>query len=216
MPRYYPLCLDLEHLPCLVVGGGKVGLRKVRTLLEHDARVTVVGPQPHPELVELAGAGRIALHDRPYATSDLDGIRLVFVATDDEAINRRVAAAARERGILTNVVDRPALCDFIVPSIVRRGSLLVAVSTQGQCPAYSKHLRRALEKQFDESCGAFVEWLGEVRRELIARVGDPAVSGRLLTRLLDEDVFAVFRERGPEAGRSHARALLDAWLQNSP
>lgn len=215
MPQYYPICLDLEGLPCLVVGGGKVGLRKVRTLLEHDARILVVGPGPRPELEQLGREGRIELHARPYQTDDLDGIRLVFVATDDEEINRRVAGEARARGILANVVDRPALCDFIVPSIVRRGRLLLAISTQGACPAYAKHLRRTLEKQFDAAHGEFVEMLNELRRDIISRVSDSEVSGRLLARLLDEDLLAVLRERGEAAAKSHAMSLVERWLHDS-
>ena len=212
MARYYPLCLEIAKLPCLVVGGGAVGLRKVRTLLDHGARVTVVAPQALPALERLAERDRITLRRRAYRTSDLRGVRLVFVATNDEPLNRRIATEARRRGLLTNVVDNPELCDFIVPSVVRRGRLLLAVSTEGACPAYSKRLCRALERQFDSAYAGYVELLSRLRQLIRKRVGDPRVSVRLLERLLDEDLLSMLRKEGRRAAESRAKALLDGWL----
>jgi len=215
MARYYPLCLEVAKLPCLVVGGGAVALRKVRTLLDHGARLTVVAPQATAALDRLAERGRIALRRRAYRTSDLRGVRLVFVATNDEALNRRVAAEARRRGLLTNVVDDPQMCDFIVPSILRRGRLLLAVSTEGACPAYAKRLRRALERQFDAAYAGYVELLARLRRRILKHVSDPRAGVRLLERLLDEDLLAVIRREGRRAAESRAKALLDSWLAAS-
>jgi precorrin-2 dehydrogenase/sirohydrochlorin ferrochelatase len=208
MPRYYPICLDMTRLPCLVVGGGSVGLRKVQVLLEVGARVRVVAPEAAPELRALADEGRIELAQRPYAESDLEGIRLAFVATNDNELNRRITDEARERGILINVVDVPELCDFIVPAIVRRGSLLVAVSTEGACPAYAKRLRRRLELEFDAAYGEYVDLLRRMRQEILARTEHSSQAARLLERLLDSDLFEVLRHEGRSAAEARARDLL--------
>mgnify|MGYP001130691263 CR=1 FL=1 len=213
MPKYYPICLDIARLPCLVVGGGAVGLRKVRTLLAHGARATVVAPLATRALERLARQGRICLRRRGYRTSDLKGVRLAFVATDDAALNRRVASDARQHGLFVNVVDDPELCDFIVPSIVRRSQLLLAVSTGGSCPAYSKRLRQQLEKQFDPAYGHYVQLLGGMRRLIQQRVKDQARAVKLLEQLLGVDLLNVIRKKGRAAAEARARALVERWLQ---
>jgi precorrin-2 dehydrogenase/sirohydrochlorin ferrochelatase len=139
-------------------------------------------------------------------------MRLVFVATNDEKLNGRIACEARRRGLLINVVDDPALCDFIVPSIVRRGKLLLAISTQGACPAYAKRLRAALERQFDQAYGDYVALLARLRRKVHTLTNDPRTCVRLLERLLDEDLLSVIRHKGRRAAEAHAHALLAAWL----
>ncbi|MCX8037331.1 MAG: bifunctional precorrin-2 dehydrogenase/sirohydrochlorin ferrochelatase [Candidatus Sumerlaeia bacterium] len=212
MPQYYPLFLDLTGLPVLVVGGGAVGLRKVRTLLQHKARVTVVAVAASAALRQMAARGRIVLHERPYRASDLHGRRLVFVATNDRALNRRIRADAQRRGILTNVVDDPELCDFIVPSIVRRGSLVVAVSTEGACPAYAKRLRRELENQFDPAYGQYVALLGSARRAILQQATDPQKSVRVLNWLLDAGLLDWIRRKGLKSARKRMTALLKEWL----
>jgi len=200
-------------MPCLVVGGGAVGLRKVKTLLAHHAKMTVVALEASAALKCLARKGRITLRERPYRTSDLRGMRLVFVATNDEKLNRQIAREARQRGLLVNVVDDPASCDFIVPSIVRRGRLLLAISTEGACPAYSKRLRRALEKQFDRAYGEYVELLARLRRRILSLASDPRQGVRLLERLLDEDLLTLVRQGNRRAAESHARTLLASWMR---
>lgn len=213
MPRYYPICVDLSDLPCLVVGGGEVGLRKVRTLLDHGARVTVVAQRPNEGVREFAEQERIVFHERRYQKSDIDGMRLVFVATNDAAANRQITTDAREAGILINVADVPEHCDFIVPSIVRRGSLMLAISTEGACPAYSKRLRKQLEGQFDDAFGEYVELLGRLRRQIIDRLGDPKKSAVYVRRFLDQGLLEIIRDSGLEAAESKAGRLLDSWLQ---
>lgn len=138
---HYPIFLDLRDLPVLVVGAGRVALRKARGLLEAGARVTVVAPAWAPEFDALP-VRRLA---RRFRTTDLAGAALVFAATDDRATNRRVGAAAARRGIFANIADAAAECDFVVPARLQRGNVQVAVSTGGQNPRLSAALRRKLE-----------------------------------------------------------------------
>jgi len=138
---FYPLFLELAGREVLVVGAGKVGLRKIRGLLEAGARVTVVAPRAEAELVRLGVCWRC----RGFRKTDLDGKALAFTATDDRRVNRRIGIEARRRGIPVNVADAPGECDFIVPARVRSGNLQVAISTGGRNPRLAAELRKKLE-----------------------------------------------------------------------
>jgi precorrin-2 dehydrogenase/sirohydrochlorin ferrochelatase len=135
--RFYMACLDLEGRSCLVVGGGTIALEKVRGLLECGARVTVVAPQIVDELRTL----EVELVRRGYRTSDLDGRVLVVAATSTASLNRRVYRDAEERSLLCNVVDVPELCNFILPAVLRRDPITIAVSTGGASPALAQRIR---------------------------------------------------------------------------
>ena len=166
---YYPIFLELKGLPCLVVGGGQVAARKVEGLLAAGARVTVVSPSLDPDLAKLKSERRLVHVDRHYQHVDFKGYALVIAATDDATTNEHVAADARQSGILVNVVDKPALCDFIVPSVVRRGDVVLAISTGGLSPALARWLRQEMESYLSEDFERLVQLLAEVRAELRER-----------------------------------------------
>ena len=163
MPAYFPLFLDVAGHRCLVVGGGPIGERKARSLLECGARVVIVSPALTPPLVSLVEAGRVEHRARPFQREDVVGCRLVIAATGRPAVDRRVAEAARRRRVLVNAVDRPAWCDVILPSVLRRGELQIAVSTGGRSPALARDIRRRLEPLFGEELAALVERAGRER-----------------------------------------------------
>ena len=168
MSRYYPVALDLRNRPCLVVGGGSVAEAKVEGLLDAGARVTVVSPTLSERLASWAIAGRITHRQREYDTSDLDGQQLVFSATDSRDVTQTVAADARLRGLWMNAADYPTYCDFLLPSVLQRGRLQVAVSTGGASPALAARVRRDLEAYFTPEYEDLVELAAEVRREVRA------------------------------------------------
>jgi precorrin-2 dehydrogenase/sirohydrochlorin ferrochelatase len=148
---FYIACLRLSGRRCVVVGGGDVGLEKVEGLLVCDADVTLVAPEAHPELVQLALEGSIRWEQREYAGSaDLDGALIAIAATDDTDLNIRVFEDAEARAMLVNVVDVPPLCNFILPAIVRTGPLAVAISTAGASPALAKRMKREIGELFGE------------------------------------------------------------------
>src|SRR5262245_8528543 len=146
MPEPYPLFLNLDGRLCVVVGGGGVALGKVRGLLAAGARVRVVAPEAAPELRALADEGAIELIGRAYREGDLAGGTLAVVATDDPRVSARAADEARSAGVLVNVADAPALCDWIAPSVARRGGATVAVSTGGRSPSFARRLRERIER----------------------------------------------------------------------
>src|SRR3972149_70484 len=133
--RYYPVFLDIAGKPVVVIGGGEVAARKVEGLLDAGAQVTVVSPELHPDLRVLVDAGRGRHIQREYRPGDIKGQKPAFVATDDRSANAAVAREGKERGVWVNAVDDPPNCDFVMPGVVRRGDLVVAVSPSGGSPA---------------------------------------------------------------------------------
>lgn len=164
----YPVCLRLAGKRVLVVGGGAVALGRVRGLCAAGASVHVVAPRLHPELLRAAAAGELTLEQRPVEPTDLEGAMLVVCAVDDPAVSARVSAAARSRGVWCTAVDRPALCDFTMPSVGRRGPITIAVSTAGKAPALAAVLRRRFEAQVRAEELAIAEGVAVLRRVLPA------------------------------------------------
>ena len=161
--RFYIACLRLTGRRCVVVGGGEVGLEKVEGLLACDADVTLVAPEAHPELVQLALEGSIRWQQRPYSSADLEGALIVIAATGDTDVNIRVFEDAERRAMLVNVVDVPPLCNFILPAIVRTGPLAIAISTAGASPALAKRMKREIGERFGEPYANLALLLNEAR-----------------------------------------------------
>jgi precorrin-2 dehydrogenase/sirohydrochlorin ferrochelatase len=173
MSAYYPVFLDLRDGPVLVVGGGPVAEGKVEGLLAAGATVTVVSPTVTPRLAGWVAAGRIEHLARAYQPGDLAGRRLALVATGDPAVSGAVAAEGRERGIWVNAADEPARCDFILPAVIRRGRLVVAVSTGGASPAAARAIREELEGYLTEDHAMLVELAADAREDLRRRAASP-------------------------------------------
>ncbi|MCL6548240.1 MAG: bifunctional precorrin-2 dehydrogenase/sirohydrochlorin ferrochelatase [Alicyclobacillus sp.] len=160
----YPAALDVRGRLCVVIGGGRVAERKVKGLLESGARVRVVSPELTPALADCAVRGQLEWVARAYQPGDVEGAWLVFAATDDPAVNRQVQADAERAERWVNVADNLALCSFQVPARVRRGPLLVAISTSGTDPAGARRLRQLLEEHLDTGSGSFAEEARRVAR----------------------------------------------------
>jgi precorrin-2 dehydrogenase / sirohydrochlorin ferrochelatase len=173
VPDYFAAFLDLRGRRCLVVGGGEIGERKARTLLQSGAQVTVVSPAVTRGLAALATVGRIVERRRPFRRSDLRGCALAVAATGDPAVDDAVAALARRARVLVNVVDRPERCDFILPSVLQRGELQIAVSTGGRSPALAREIRRRLETLFGPGYAELVARTGQARRAARAAARTP-------------------------------------------
>jgi len=184
----YPVNLKLEGEKALVVGGGRVAFDKARGLLKAGARVTAVSPEFAPAFRRLARVGRIR---RAYRRGDLRGAAIVIAATNDAAVNSRVSRECRARRIPVNVVDQPRLCTFFAVSAVRRGPLLIAISTEGLAPGLAKSVRRELERLYPASIARLVREVAHARRGLKRRGGSLAA----LRRLTSPAVLAAWRRR---------------------
>jgi precorrin-2 dehydrogenase/sirohydrochlorin ferrochelatase len=180
---YIPIFLDVTGRECVVVGGGEVAARKVESILEAGAHVTVVSPSLSPPMKAIVAQEQVTHIARDYQRGDIRGCVLVYAATDDPKLHRELAAEARALGILVNVVDVPELCSFIAPAVVKRGALQIAISTGGASPAFAARLRRNLEDQFGPEYARTLEVLRAARRRLHACEIDPAVRMRRLKDL---------------------------------
>lgn len=196
--RYYPVHLDIQNRSCLVVGGGSVGTRKVATLLDCGANVTVISPVVSHRLREFATSGSIKLRERPYQSGDLDGMFLVIGATDDEELNRQISKEADRLNTLCNIADRPEVCNFILPSIVQRDDLVITISTSGRSPAMAKKLRKTLESQFGKEYGVFLKLMGAIRKKLLSTSHKPEAHKYLFEQLIEADLIAMI-EKGKTA-----------------
>ena len=191
--RYYPVNLDIRNRKCLVVGGGEVGTRKVITLLECGAFVTVVSINTSEKLLKLAESGIIELKRRPYTGADLGGMFLVICATDDEELNRRVSRDAGKVNMLCNIADRLDACNFILPALVKRGDLVIAVSTSGKSPAFAKKIRKDLEKQYGVEYADFLKLMGAIRKKLLSNSHEPEAHKPLFEKLINKDIVQLIK-----------------------
>jgi siroheme synthase-like protein len=203
-PRpYYPIFLNLQGKKCVVVGGGKVALRKVTALLDCGADITVISPKPHAEMSKLFKNKAIQLVRRNYEPGDLRGAALSIAATHVKKINRKVAEEAKKNGTPVNVVDDSGASDFIIPSSFRRGDLSVAVSTSGMSPALAKKIRVKLEKTIGIEYAHLLSLIAEIRSEIKKK--RLRVSANTWQESLDLDSLILFLKAGRH---EEARAAL--------
>lgn len=201
---YYPVFLEVAGRRCLVIGGGAVAEGKVAGLLAAGAEVTVVAPSVTGALAELIAAGRVRHEAREYREGDLEGFDLCFAATDDGAVNADVAAEARRRRVWLNAADDPAHCDFILPAVIRRGEVVIAVSTGGASPALARRLRQELTAFLDQDYAPLAALLREARREVRAR--KLSVDAETWQQAIDARLRALIAQGRTEEARRH---LLD-------
>jgi precorrin-2 dehydrogenase/sirohydrochlorin ferrochelatase len=187
MSALFPMFMKLENKPCLVVGAGKVGEPKIASLIDTGALIRVVAFGASDMVRKWAQEGKIKLELRAFTAADLDGIFLAVVATASRQLNASIYNEAQRRGVLCNVVDDPAYCDFYYPAVVRRGDLQIAISTKGQSPALSQKLRQQLERQFGPGYAQWVARLGETRKLVLASGLHPQKKRELLLSLASRE-----------------------------
>ena len=202
---YFPIFLQLRGATALVVGGGQVALRKVRDLRAAGAKVRVVAPEACGALKRMK---TVDLRRRRFRATDVGGTVMVIAATDDRNVNVRVARAANRLGIPVNVVDKPELCSFIVPAVLRRGPITVAISTGGASPAMARNLRDRVSKAVLPRDGAHAAFMADARRQILSEVADPARRKDILERLAAEDIALIIESGGPARAKSMLRDMI--------
>jgi precorrin-2 dehydrogenase / sirohydrochlorin ferrochelatase len=188
MNANYPIMLRLDGKKVVIVGGGKVAVRKVNGLLESGARIVVISPEGMDELNQLAAAGEIDWQRKSFSEEDIHDAFLIFAATNDKKINQLVKKAANEHQLVT-IVDDPEGSDFHVPAQMQRGRLSIAVSTGGASPMLASEICEQLEQTFDESYKDYLEFLYSTRKWILKEVEDPSIKRELLTAIISPDFF---------------------------
>ncbi|MFZ5644013.1 MAG: precorrin-2 dehydrogenase/sirohydrochlorin ferrochelatase family protein [Bacillota bacterium] len=194
MPKCYPVSLNIEKKRCLVVGGGNVAERKVKTLLEYGAAVTLAAPDITAGLQDLVQSGNVTYIKEQYKREHLEGIFLVIGATDDEGVNAKISADCMEKGLLVNIVDDPPNGNFYVPAVVRRGPLQIAVSTDGKSPMLARRIREQLQRDYPEAYGEVIEFIGGLRERVINEIKDSGQKERILSSMVDSVTMDLLRQ----------------------
>lgn len=191
--KYYPIYLNIDGRPCTVIGGGEVGERKVFRLLECGAQVTVISKTMTSPLEKLRVEGRIICIESAYEARQIDGAFLVIGATDDEAVNDRIYKDCRQKGIMVNIADDPARCDFILPALCERGDLSITISTAGKSPALAKQISRELAVIYGEEYTVLVSIMGRLR-DLVTVGRKPDESKKVFEALLSSPILSAIKE----------------------
>lgn len=191
--RYYPAFLDLSDKKAVVVGGGKVAERKVRSLVKAGALVEVVSPALTTGLKKLRGLEKITHKNREYRRGDLRGAFIVIAATSSVAANAKISQDSEH---LVNIIDMPADGNFIVPSLVRRGNLTIAISTRGASPAISKAVRKEIEQKYDAEFTRYLRFAESVRDKAIKEIKNVKKREKFLKSLASAEILAILRNRG--------------------
>ncbi len=191
--KYYPAFLNLKNKKAVVVGGGKVAERKVRALIKAGAFVTVISPTLTTALKKLREKGKLAHIKRNYKKGDLKGAFIVIAGTSSAKINTKVAKDARN---LINVIDTPFEGNYIVPSLVKRGHLTIAISTEGTSPAISKAIRKEIERHYNTEFALYLRFVERRRRRTVKRIRDNKKREKFLKSLASEEVFNTLRNEG--------------------
>ena len=186
---YYPVMVDLTDREVLVVGGGSVAGRKIETLLEYGAVVNVVSRELSTEIKCHVDSGKVRYLGEEFSMVFLKDKFLVIAATDNAELNHRISQVAEEKGMLINAVDQPADCNFIVPSIIKKGDLIVAVSTSGKSPALAKKIRKQLNDYFGDEYELFLRMMGRIRNEVLESESDHNKNSRIFNRIVDSGLL---------------------------
>ena len=206
---FYPVYLNLKGKRVVVIGGGEVAERKVASLLDTGAAISVISPEITHRLSSLAAAKLIDLHERPYGFGDCRGAALVLSATDDPGISRAVWDEATAAGILVNTADQPALCDFIMPAVVRRGELTIAISTGGTSPALAARLRGKLSQMLGPEYARLIALLARARPEIRRRVQGERDRKALHYKILDSDIIESLKQNDTDRAERRLRQIIE-------
>jgi precorrin-2 dehydrogenase len=202
----FPMFVKLRDRHCVVVGGGQIAEGKIPGLIAAEAKIRIIAPEVTDSLAARARDGQIEWLRKTFEPADLAGAYLVVAATSDGEVNHEVYREAEALGVLCNAVDDPDYCHFYYPSVVRRGALQIAISTEGLSPALAQRLRRELEAQFGPEYEPWLNWLGAARKFLRAKKEDPEETRQLLHQLASPEMFTRFlRETGRADGNGSNR-----------
>jgi siroheme synthase-like protein len=191
---YYPIYLDVEGRNVVIIGGGEVCARKAETMMRYGAQVTIVSPAFTDEIERWAAEGRLALSRKRYETADIEDAHIVIASTDDTAVNEQIAADARARRIPVNVVDVTPLCEFIVPAIIEKDGIQIAISTGGKSPALARTLKEDLNRSIGPEYSEVNNLLGSLRESAKATLPTDTDRKRFFDGIIASGVLDLLRD----------------------
>jgi len=208
MVKYYPVNVSLKNKKCVVFGAGEVALRKVKRLLECGAAVSVIGQEMVPQFKRLLEKKKIIFKNKRAGLKDLKGAFLVVAATNDRKLNALVSAYCLKKNILVNVVDSMQECNVILPSVLRRGSLTISVSTDGVSPALAKDIRRDIQQRFGFEYAQLLRLMRKIRPEVLQKIKNPRIRKLLFKKMFQPEILALFKKNKQQQARKRIREYL--------
>lgn len=206
---YFPIYLEIKGKKVLVVGGGIVAQRKIESLLETGALIVVVSIKVTNQIRQFEKEGRIKIIGRQYEESFLENVFMVIAATDNAELNHRVSKDAREKGLLINAVDQPQDCNFIFPSVMKRGDLTLAISTSGKSPALARKIREQLEQEFGQEYEVLLKIMGNLRKEILSWKLPQDRNKGLFNQLIEGSLLEAARKRDWNRASEIINRILD-------
>ncbi len=206
--RYYPIFLDLKNKKAVVIGGGSVAERKAITLISCSADVCVISPDITPRLRELAKKKKLRYVKKRYEDKDIKDAFLVVAATNNREANKAVFAAAKKYKCLLNIVDKPDESNFIVPSLISRGDLTIAVSTGGKSPALSKQIRKELQQRYGKEYEIFIKAMGRVRERVLRSVSSEKARRQIFTKLAKSNIISLLNKGNRKGFNKEIESIL--------
>lgn len=208
--EYYPVYLDLKDKKCVVVGGGEVALRKIKSLVSAEAKVVVISPEITPKLKEWLDKNKITYLNQTYKSDYIKkDVFLVIAATNNKQLNAKIALDAHKSNLLINVVDSPGLCNFILPATLRRGKLIISISTSGQSPALAKKIKEELLNTYGIEYEIFVDLLGKLRPQVVAKYKDEKTRKLFWEKVVNSNLIAYIRENKEEKIKKEIQTLFE-------
>jgi len=207
---FYPVYLNLKNKRVVVVGGGAVAERKVESLIGTGAAIVLISPEVTSRLDSLAQSNHIQLHRRAYSSGDCAGAALVFSASDDAKVSASVFEEATKAGAFVNTADQPSLCDFIMPAVVRRGDVAIAISTGGTSPGLAAQLRRKIGRIIGPEYAKLAQLLSKARPEIRSRVPDAEQRKALHYRILNSDIIDRLKRNDSAGAERLLREIIES------
>jgi precorrin-2 dehydrogenase/sirohydrochlorin ferrochelatase len=209
--KFYPILIDLQKFPCLVIGGGQVALRKVQSLILYNVKITVLSPKICKSLKELIKANKIKIILKPYSKEYIKNYKIIFCATDNPKISEQVHNDCEQQNILLNVADVPNLCDFILPAVVKRKNLTISVSSQGRAPFFAKEIRKKLDHIFPSYYEDIIDLAGNFRSILMnsKKYNSPKIKKTAFIKFFMIDWKKVLNTEGKKKANEYMLYLLN-------
>ena len=208
---FYPILINLQRFPCLVVGGGQVALRKVQSLLLYNAKITILSPKICTPLKEIIKSNKIKIIPKSYSKEYIKTFKVIFCATDSQKISKQVFKDCKQENKLLNVADVPELCDFILPAVVKRGDLTISVSSQGRAPFFAKEIKNKIDHIFPSYYEDIINLAGNFRSIIMRnkKYNSPKTKEKAFTKFFMIDWKKVLKNEGKKKANSYLLNILN-------
>ena len=207
---FYPILINLQRFPCLVIGGGQVAFRKIQSLLLYDVKITILSPNICKRLKALIKKNKINVIPRPYSKEYIKNYKIIFSATNKREINEKVFNDCKKENKLLNVIDVPELCDFILPAVVRRGDLTISVSSQGRAPFFAKEMKNKIDHLFPSYYEDIIDLAGNFRSIILKnkKLNSPKIKEKAFTKFLMIDWTKVLKNEGKKKAKEYMQNII--------